>query len=164
MILNALEGKPLPVYGNGKNIRDWLYVDDHCSAIWKIMQHGKEGETYNVGGDCELENIKLVEMICDAIDQKMDNKIGKNSDNSRKDKSRNNKSRKELITFVTDRPGHDQRYAIDATKIKNELGWSPKTSIEIGITATIDWYLENENWVNRVKSGEYQSWISQHYK
>ncbi|MBC2714728.1 MAG: dTDP-glucose 4,6-dehydratase [Desulfobacteraceae bacterium] len=150
MILNALEGKPLPVYGDGKNVRDWLYVDDHCSAIWKIIRHGKEGETYNVGGDCELENIKLVEMICDAID----NRIGKDSD----------KSRKELITFVTDRPGHDQRYAIDASKIRNEIGWTPKTTIETGLDHTIKWYLDHMEWVDHVKSGEYQSWISKHYK
>ncbi len=150
MILNAFEGKHLPVYGDGKNVRDWLFVDDHCSAIWEIIRNGREGETYNVGGDCELENIKLVEMICDAIDDR----IGKNA----------GKSRKELITFVTDRPGHDQRYAIDATKIKTELGWTPKTSIETGIQSTLNWYLENEDWVSRVKSGAYREWIDLHYK
>ena len=149
MILNAIEEKPLPVYGDGKNIRDWLYVDDHCSAIWEIIQHGKEGQTYNVGGDCELENIKLVEMICDAIDNRTNNSDGKS---------------RELITFVTDRPGHDQRYAIDATKIKTELNWMPETTVDTGILSTITWYLENENWVNRVRSGEYQSWINTHYK
>jgi len=150
MILNALEGKTLPVYGDGKNVRDWLYVDDHCSAIWEIIQKGKEGQTYNVGGDCELENIKLVEMICDIIDKKVGNTPGK--------------SRKELITFVKDRPGHDQRYAIDATKIRNEIGWTPKTTIETGLNHTINWYLNHRQWVDRVRSGEYQSWIKQQYK
>jgi dTDP-glucose 4,6-dehydratase len=149
MILNAREGKALPVYGDGKNVRDWLYVDDHCSAIWEIIKHGREGETYNIGGDCELENIKLVEMICDAIDNKTDN---------------SDWNCRELITFVKDRPGHDQRYAIDATKIKTELGWEPKTPIETGILSTINWYLENENWVNRIKSGAYRDWINSHYK
>jgi dTDP-glucose 4,6-dehydratase len=149
MILNALEEKTLPVYGDGKNVRDWLYVDDHCSAIWEIIRHGREGETYNIGGDCELENIKLVEMICDAVDEQTNNRDGKS---------------RELITFVKDRPGHDQRYAIDATKIKTELGWSPKTPVETGIQSTINWYLENENWVNRVRSGAYREWIQQHYQ
>jgi len=164
IILNAIEGKPLPVYGDGKNVRDWLYVDDHCSAIWKIIQHGKEGETYNVGGDCELENIKLVEMICDAIDQKIDNKVGKNPDKPENSKSPKTTSRKKLITFVTDRPGHDRRYAIDATKIKNEVGWTPKTSIETGLKQTVKWYLDHMEWVDHIKSGEYQSWINEHYK
>ncbi len=150
MILNALEGKPLPVYGDGKNVRDWLYVDDHCSAIWEILRHGKEGETYNVGGDCELENITLVETICDAID----NATGKDAV----------KARRELITFVKDRPGHDRRYAIDATKIKKELGWMPKTPIEKGIQSTINWYLENDNWVTRVRSGAYREWIQRQYQ
>jgi dTDP-glucose 4,6-dehydratase len=149
MILNALEGKALPIYGDGKNIRDWLYVDDHCSAIWEIIKHGREGETYNIGGDCELENIKLVQMICDAVDEQTENNDGKS---------------RELITFVKDRPGHDQRYAIDATKIKTELGWSPKTPVESGIQSTINWYLENENWVDRVRSGAYREWIQQQYQ
>jgi dTDP-glucose 4,6-dehydratase len=149
MILNALEKKALPVYGDGKNVRDWLYVDDHCSAIWEIIRHGRDGETYNIGGDCELENIKLVEMICDAVDAQTENSDGKS---------------RELITFVKDRPGHDQRYAIDATKIKTELGWSPKTPVETGILSTINWYLENENWVNRVRSGAYREWIQQQYQ
>jgi len=149
MILNALGEKALPVYGDGKNVRDWLYVEDHCSAIWEIIQHGREGETYNIGGDCELENIRLVEMICDAIDNRTDNSDGKS---------------RELISFVKDRPGHDQRYAIDATKIKTELGWMPKTPVETGIASTINWYLENEDWISRIKSGAYREWIQQHYK
>jgi len=150
MILNAVEGKPLPVYGDGKNVRDWLYVEDHCSAVWEIIRNGQDGETYNIGGNCELENITLVEMICDAIDDRIGRLAGK--------------PRKELITFVTDRPGHDRRYAIDATKIKTQLGWTPRASIETGITNTIDWYLKNDGWVRRVKSGAYREWIANHYK
>jgi len=149
MIVNALDGKPLPVYGDGRNIRDWLYVEDHCRAVWEIIRSGKEGETYNVGGNCELENIALVEMICDTIDAKIGRTVGK--------------SRRDLITFVKDRPGHDRRYAIDASKIRTELGWTPTTSIAKGIDATIDWYINNKAWVNRIKSGEYRSWIKQHY-
>ena len=150
MVLNALEGKPLPVYGDGKNIRDWLYVRDHCIAIWEIMKQGKRGETYNIGGDNELENISLVEMICDILDEIQEDK-GK-------------QPRKELITFVKDRLGHDRRYAIDFTKLKKELGWTPEESFETGIHKTIQWYLNNREWVSRVKSGEYQSWIKEHYK
>ena len=149
MILNAVEEKPLPVYGNGKNVRDWLYVDDHCSAIWNIIRHGRTGETYNVGGNCELENITLVEMICDGIDRKLGRPAGRS---------------RELITFVKDRPGHDLRYAIDAGKIKNDLGWTPITKIDAGIAATIDWYLENDAWVSRVKSGAYREWIARQYE
>lgn len=150
MVLNALEGKPLPVYGDGKNIRDWLYVRDHCVAIWEIMKQGKRGETYNIGGDNELENISLVEMICDILDEIQEDK-GK-------------QPRKELITFVKDRLGHDRRYAIDFAKLKKELSWTPEESFETGIHKTIKWYLNNQEWVNRVKSGEYQSWIKEHYK
>ncbi len=149
MILNALEGKPLPVYGDGRNVRDWLYVRDHCTAIWTIMKHGKKGETYNIGGDNEMENIKVVEMVCDILDKIQDGE--------------DNRSRRELITFVKDRPGHDRRYAIDFAKLKRELGWFPEESFETGIRITIQWYLDNREWVNRVKTGEYQSWIKEHY-
>ena len=149
MILNALEGVPLPVYGDGRNVRDWPYVKDHCRAIWTIMRYGKRGETYNVGGNNEMENIRLVEMICDILDE-----IHKLKDN---------RARRELITFVRDRPGHDRRYAIDCTKITGELGWSPEKSLESGIHKTIQWYLDNLEWVERVRSGEYQSWIKEHY-
>ena len=149
MILNALEGKPLPVYGDGRNVRDWLYVRDHCTAIWTIMKHGKKGETYNIGGDNEMENIKVVEMVCDILDEIQDGE--------------DNRSRRELITFVKDRPGHDRRYAIDFAKVKRELGWVPEESFETGIRITIQWYLDNREWVNRVKTGEYQSWIKEHY-
>lgn len=149
MILNALEGKALPVYGDGRNIRDWLFATDHCRAVWQIIRRGAEGQTYNIGGDCELENIVLVEMICDALDARVPLK--------------NSRPRRELITFVKDRPGHDRRYAIDAAKIGNELGWRPTTPIREGIARTIDWYLDNEAWVERVKSGEYREWMKKQY-
>ncbi len=149
MILNALEGKPLPVYGDGLNIRDWLYVRDHCTAIWAIMKQGKRGETYNVGGNTEMENIRIVEMICDILDDQIPVSGGA--------------SRRELITYVKDRPGHDRRYAIDCTRLQRTLNWTPEESLETGIRKTIAWYLENQEWVNRVRSGEYQVWIHDHY-
>lgn len=149
MILNSFEGKPLPVYGDGLNVRDWLYVRDHCIAIWMIMKKGVHGETYNIGGSNELENIKLVKMICDILDEHK--------------RLSDNHPRKELITFVTDRPGHDRRYAIDFGKLKSTLGWSPEESFESGIKKTIQWYLDNSDWIDRVKSGEYQSWVKEHY-
>jgi dTDP-glucose 4,6-dehydratase len=149
IILNALEGKSLPVYGDGGNVRDWLYVRDHCTAIWRIMKQGKNGETYNVGGNSEMENIKLVEMICDILDEM--NRLPAIG------------SRKDLITFVKDRPGHDRRYAIDFGKLKQELNWFPEASLETGLRDTIKWYMENQTWVERVKSGEYQTWIKTHY-
>ena len=149
IILNALEGKSLPVYGDGRNVRDWLYVKDHCIAIWTIMKNGTSGETYNVGGNSELKNIKLVEMICDILDEK--NPL---SDGG---------SRRDLITFVKDRPGHDLRYAVDFSKLNKNLNWRPKQSLETGIRDTIQWYMDNREWVERVKSGEYQAWIKTHY-
>jgi dTDP-glucose 4,6-dehydratase len=149
MILNALEGKALPVYGDGKNVRDWLYVTDHCDAIWKIMQEGLRGATYNIGGNTEKPNIEVVEAICNILDETAaDKDIG---------------ARRDLITFVTDRPGHDRRYAIDFSKLKEELGWTPSESFETGIRKTIAWYLSNMRWVQRVQSGEYRAWIKQHY-
>jgi len=149
MILNGLAGQSLPVYGDGRNVRDWLYVEDHCEAIWTVMKNGKTGETYNVGGGNEMENITIVEMICDILDE-----INKLSDN---------RPRRELIAFVKDRPGHDRRYAIDFTKLQQELNWNPATSLETGIRNTIQWYLDNRQWVERVQSGEYQDWIKAHY-
>ncbi len=149
MILNALEGKFLPVYGDGLNVRDWLFVRDHCTAIWTIMKNGKTGETYNVGGNSEMENLKLVEMICDILDET--NRLN------------DNRSRRDLIRFVQDRPGHDRRYAIDFTKLNQELNWRPEASFETGIRETIKWYMDNRRWVARVKSGEYQTWIKTHY-
>lgn len=149
MIFNALEGKPLPVYGDGQNVRDWLFVKDHCKAVWTIMKRGAKGETYNIGGNCEMKNVDLVKIICDLLD-KVTDKIP-------------NKPRRKLITFVKDRPGHDRRYAIDFSKLKQGLGWVPEESFESGIKKTIQWYLSNQAWVNRVKSGEYQSWVKEHY-
>ncbi len=148
-ILNAVEGKSLPVYGDGRNVRDWLYVRDHCTAIWTIMKHGNRGETYNVGGNSEMENITVVEMICDILDESAT--------------ATDMGSRRKLITFVKDRPGHDRRYAIDSTKLRKELGWLPEESFESGLRKTIKWYLDHREWVSRVKSGDYQSWIDEHY-
>ncbi len=149
MILNGMEGKSLPVYGDGQNVRDWLYVKDHCVAVWMIMNHGKNGETYNIGGDGEMANLKLVEMICDILDD-----INPLPDH---------RSRRDLIEFVKDRPGHDLRYAIDYSKLKQALKWQPEVTLETGIRETINWYLQNRPWIDRVKSGEYQSWIKTHY-
>lgn len=147
MILNAIEGKPLPVYGDGKHIRDWLYVKDHCIAIWKIMNEGRVGETYTIGGGAEIQNITLAETICDLVDELT----------GQKGKSR------ELITFVKDRPGHDRRYAMDFSKLRSQLGWEPKEDINSGLRKTIRWYMDNMDWVNRVRKGDYRKWIRLHY-
>ncbi len=149
MILNALDDKPLPVYGDGRNIRDWLYVKDHCRAVWEIMKSGTRGQTYNIGGRCELANIDTVNMICDLLDDMQ----------PRKDRT----SRRDLIRFVKDRPGHDLRYAIDCSKLESELNWAPRESFESGLSKTIQWYVDNAQWVDRVKSGEYRKWIEQQY-
>jgi dTDP-glucose 4,6-dehydratase len=149
MILNIVEEKDLPVYGDGKNVRDWLYVIDHCEAIIKVLEEGTIGETYNIGGGTELENIQIVHLLCDLLDEKLD-RSGKNT-------SRN------LIQYVTDRPGHDRRYAIDASKIENELGWKARFVFQDAITETLDWYLGNMDWVNSVRSGEYRKWIESNY-
>jgi dTDP-glucose 4,6-dehydratase len=149
MILHGLEGKPLPVYGDGRNVRDWLYVTDHCEAIWKIMIFGKRGETYNIGGRAEMENIVIVRLICDILDDIRPNPEGR--------------SRKDLITYVKDRPGHDLRYAIDFTKINRDLGWSPRESFETGLRKTVRWYLDHMDWIERIRSGEYQKWMNEQY-
>lgn len=152
MILNAHSGKKLPVYGKGLNIRDWLYVKDHCRGIWEIMNRGKRGETYNIGGDCEKKNIDVVCMICDILDGMKPLKSGK--------------TRRELIDFVDDtklRPGHDFRYAIDFSKIQVELGWAPEESFETGLEKTISWYLKNTEWVNLVQK-KCSEWLQRHYK
>lgn len=148
-ILNAVEGKSLPVYGDGLQVRDWLYVRDHCVAVWSIVQSGKMGETYNIGGNCEMQNLRVVEMICDVLDQH----LGPSE----------NGTRKNLIAFVKDRPGHDRRYAIDSSRVQKELGWVPAETFETGIRKTINWYLEHTEWVNHVRKGEYQSWIKKQY-
>jgi len=147
VILNALAGKALPVYGDGKNVRDWLYVADHCVAIAEIMKKGKRGETYNIGGHAEMENISIVEMICDLLDEL----------------SPAGYARRSLITFVKDRPGHDRRYAIDFSKLHRELGWAPGESFASGLRKTVLWYLENRVWGERIRSGEYLNWIQENY-
>jgi dTDP-glucose 4,6-dehydratase len=148
MIMNAVEGKPLPVYGEGLNVRDWLFVDDHCEAIWAVIEKGKVGETYNVGGNSEVRNIDVVKRLCvvvaEATGASVDELLG-------------------LITFVTDRPGHDHRYAIDASKIKRECGWAPAETFESGMERTVKWYLESKEWIEQVRSGEYRTWIETNY-
>jgi dTDP-glucose 4,6-dehydratase len=139
----------LPVYGQGRNVRDWLHVTDHCRAVWTIMQRGKRGETYNIGGRCELANIDAVTLICDLLDEIL-------SDAALR-------PRRGLIAFVKDRPGHDLRYAIDSRKIEQDLGWAPQVTFETGLRQTIRWYLGHRDWVERVKSGDYQRWVRQHY-
>jgi dTDP-glucose 4,6-dehydratase len=148
VIHNALNSKPLPIYGNGSNVRDWLYVGDHCSAIRRVLEAGKVGETYNIGGWNEKTNLDVVHTLCDILDQHRPKKSG---------------SYRDQITFVQDRPGHDQRYAIDATKIERELGWKPAETFETGIQKTVLWYLQNQEWVNNVTSGEYKNWMNKNY-
>jgi dTDP-glucose 4,6-dehydratase len=150
IINNALKGKDLPVYGDGKNVRDWLYVVDHCAAILQVLQKGRIGETYNVGGNSEKQNIEVVQAICDILDEKVDPLA-------------NGQQRRSLIKFVKDRAGHDRRYAIDASKIKNELGWEPSVTFADGIRMTVDWYLENEEWMDGVLDGSYQDYYARMY-
>jgi len=140
-ILNAVEMKPLPVYGNGANIRDWLFVEDHARALVEIALKGKTGESYNVGGSNELTNLDVVKKICRLVDELLPHAHG---------------SRESLITFVSDRPGHDQRYAIDASKIKRELGWQPRETFDSGLAKTVRWYLDNKAWWERIRSGVYR--------
>jgi dTDP-glucose 4,6-dehydratase len=148
IILNALEGKSLPVYGDGKNVRDWLYVIDHCDAIREVLHRGRVGETYNIGGRNEMQNIEVVRTICRMLDETAPALAH---------------PREDLISFVKDRPGHDRRYAIDIRKIERELGWRPAESFESGIRKTIEWYLAHQPWCEHVRSGEYQRWIESHY-
>ena len=150
VILNALDGKPLPVYGDGKQIRDWLYVEDHARALYLVATTAKVGETYNIGGHNEKQNIDVVKTICTILDN-----IKPRTDGQ---------SYTQQITFVKDRPGHDLRYAIDASKIQQELNWQPQETFESGIQKTVEWYLSNQGWVNHVKSGEYQHWIEKQYQ
>lgn len=149
MINNIKNKKPLPVYGKGENVRDWLYVEDHARAIDTIFHTGKQGESYNVGGFNEWKNIDLVKLLCRIMDQKLGRAAGESE---------------QLITYVTDRPGHDLRYAIDATKLHKELGWSPSLQFEEGLEKTVDWYLANEDWINHVTSGDYQKYYEEQYK
>lgn len=148
IISNALEGKPLPVYGDGLNIRDWLYVSDHCHAIRVVLGNGRIGETYNIGGVNEIANIEIVRKVCALLDELAPRNEGKYE---------------ELITFVEDRPGHDRRYAIDTGKIQSELNWSPKETFETGIRKTVSWYLGNKTWIDNITSGEYHHWINKNY-
>ena len=148
MIVNALAGKPLPVYGDGQQIRDWLYVTDHCSGIRAVLAGGALGETYNIGGWNEKANIDIVKTVCALLDELRPDPAGPYA---------------RLITYVTDRPGHDRRYAIDARKIERELGWRPAETFETGIRKTVQWYLSNEDWVARVQSGAYREWVSKQY-
>jgi dTDP-glucose 4,6-dehydratase len=148
IIANALAGKPLPVYGDGLNVRDWLYVSDHCSAIRRVLQAGRTGETYNVGGGSEKPNIDIVRQVCALLDELRPDAAG---------------PRERLITYVEDRPGHDRRYAIDATKIEAELGWKPAETFESGIRKTVAWYLDNQDWVCAVQSGAYRDWMERNY-
>lgn len=142
IIARALAGDPLPVYGDGKNVRDWLYVGDHCAAIRRVLEAGQVGETYNIGGDAERQNIEVVHTLCALLDQRRPRADGR--------------SRVEQITYVADRPGHDRRYAIDASKLKRALGWAPQVSFEQGMARTVDWYLDNQPWVQRVLDGSYR--------
>jgi dTDP-glucose 4,6-dehydratase len=148
MILNMLEGKPLPVYGDGKNIRDWVYVEDHNNAVWTILQKGITGEKYNIGGENEWENIKLLESLIEIVSAK----AGLDAEKVRS-----------TISFVKDRPGHDRRYAIDCSKIKSELGWKQAVSFNEGLEKTVDWYLANTAWIDSIRSGEYRKWIETNY-
>lgn len=147
-ILNALDNKELPVYGKGENIRDWLYVEDHCHAVWLAIEKGMPGETYNIGGSNEWKNIDLVYKICETLAEELD---------------QDPEQYKKLIIFVQDRPGHDLRYAINSEKIQNELGWEPKESFTVGLRKTVQWYLSHKQWVENVKSGAYRQWLEKNY-
>jgi len=148
MVVNALAGKPLPIYGDGMNVRDWLYVKDHCAAIREVLARGRLGETYNVGGWNEMPNVEIVRTICALLDELQPDPAGSYS---------------RLITYVTDRPGHDRRYAIDARKLERELGWRPAETFESGIRKTVQWYLDNPGWVANVQSGAYREWVATNY-
>src|SRR6202163_303417 len=149
VILNARAGKPLPVYGDGQNVRDWLFVADHCQAIRKVLASGRAGETYNIGGSSEKRNLEIVEAICAILDQSCPDDPAV--------------PHRKLISFVKDRPGHDRRYAVDARKVEREFGWQPRESFESGIRKTVQWYLQNEDWVKGVTSGSYRKWIATQY-
>ncbi|NBU59525.1 MAG: dTDP-glucose 4,6-dehydratase [Betaproteobacteria bacterium] len=148
MIVNALAGKPLPIYGDGMNVRDWLYVTDHCAGIRRVLEAGQIGETYNIGGWNEMPNLQIVHTLCDLLDELRPDPAG---------------SYRRLITYVTDRPGHDRRYAIDARKIERELGWRPAETFATGIRKTVQWYLDHPQWVADVQSGAYREWVAANY-
>jgi dTDP-glucose 4,6-dehydratase len=152
MISNALAGKPLPIYGDGKNVRDWLYVEDHCAAIRSVLSNGRPGETYNIGGWNEKTNLEVVHALCDILDQLAPAKSANGATSYRNQ-----------ITYVKDRPGHDRRYAVDTSKIEGELGWKPAETFESGIRKTVQWYLDHQDWVRDVQSGDYFKWMEQNY-
>jgi dTDP-glucose 4,6-dehydratase len=149
VLLNALAGKPLPIYGDGQQVRDWLYVEDHCRAIARVLEAGKVGETYNIGGWNEKPNLEVVNTLCAVLDELQPRADGKRY--------------AEQITYVKDRPGHDRRYAIDARKIERDLGWKPQETFETGIRKTVQWYLANQAWVEGVASGAYRQWVGKQY-
>ena len=149
IITNARAGKPLPIYGDGQQVRDWLYVSDHCTAIRRVLEAGKPGEVYNVGGWNEKANLDVVHTLCDILDELDPKSAG---------------SYRDQITYVTDRPGHDRRYAIDARKIERELGWKPVETFDTGIRKTVQWYLANQDWVKNVQSGDYLKWVEKNYE
>lgn len=149
LILNILDKKPLPIYGDGLNVRDWLFVEDHCSAIWTILNKGVLGETYNIGGECERTNLQIVNAVCSIMAKKTNQPL---------------ENITSLITFVKDRPGHDRRYAINCDKIKSQLNWKQSVDFEQGLEKTIDWYLSNSTWIKNILSGEYQNWINKNYQ
>jgi len=148
-ILNARDRKPIPVYGDGKNVRDWLYVEDHCAALKTVLERGRPGETYNVGGSSEKTNVEVVTTICELVDEFLPDASAR--------------PRVELIKFVTDRPGHDRRYAMDANKLQSELGWKPRENFKSGLRKTVEWYLAHEQWLSSVSSGAYREWIEVQY-
>ena len=154
VIINALKGAPIPVYGDGRNVRDWLYVEDHCEALYSALEKGRLGETYNVGGRCERANIDIVRRICSMIDEAV-------SDKGLAALYPLDKPRESLIAFVKDRPGHDRRYAIDCSKIEAQLGWRPRHSFEDGLQRTVDWYIANRQWWERILSGEYMAGLQE---
>jgi dTDP-glucose 4,6-dehydratase len=161
VIANALAGKPLPIYGDGRQVRDWLYVEDHCRAVVRVLERGRPGETYNVGGWNEMANIDIVHTVCAVLDR-----WAPVADHPRKhpETGAGIGHYADLITFVADRPGHDRRYAIDARKIETELGWTPAETFDTGIGKTVRWYLDNPDWVARVQNGSYREWIARHYR
>jgi dTDP-glucose 4,6-dehydratase len=148
MILNMIEKKPLPVYGDGKNIRDWLYVEDHVAALWMVMQRGRPGQQYNIGGDNELQNIQMVHRLIELVAQEAGSNV---------------QELNALVTYVKDRAGHDRRYAIDCSKLKNELGWKQSIGLDEGLRCTVRWYLDKPEWIAHVRSGEYQAWMESNY-
>jgi dTDP-glucose 4,6-dehydratase len=151
MISNAVAGKPLPVYGDGQQIRDWLFVEDHCEAIQQVLSHGRAGETYNIGGGSQPTNLQVIEHLCAALDEALPDSAYA--------------PHKKLIQFVADRPGHDRRYAIDSTKISTELGWQPRCSLGTGLQKTVEWYVSHPEWVEAIrKQGDYRQWVEKNYE